>query len=338
MGFLKTWQFWGRLGCAAVTVGALWLIFHRLQPHVLLEAFRTVHWVWFLAAVILYGLLFLPAALRWHLVLKLTGNAVSPGVTGRLTLIGHFFYTVLFGSVGGDSAKAVLYSKWYRFPLAQILATAPFDRLLGFLGMAVFTTAAFAIAAVSGGLKSVGKISFIKPGLPWLALIVVLLIGVWIWRRRVRRESLFSKFVDAFRSGARSLAMAPRVTLLGATCGFLVQASLCGVIALNLFALSRGPVPWASLLWTFPVIVAVSCLPISIGGLGTREGAALFFFGLYGIPESTAIATSLLTMAAISFWAIIGGLLFLKEAGSLPGRTASSGPSPLHPEVSPCNL
>jgi uncharacterized membrane protein YbhN (UPF0104 family) len=329
MGFLKTWQFWGRVGCAAVTVGALALIFHRLRLHVLLEAFRTIHWVWFAAAIVLYGLLFLPAALRWHLVLKLTGNAVSPGVTSRLTLIGHFFYTVLFGSVGGDSAKAVLYSKWYRFPLAQILATAPLDRLLGFLGMAVFTMAAFGIAALSGGLKAVGKITVIKPGLPWLAAILLIIPAVWLWKRRVGRDSLLSKFVSAFRSGAHSLAMAPRVTAIGATCGFLVQASLCGVIALNLVALDHAPIPWVRLLWTLPVIVAISCAPISIGGIGTRDGAALFLLGLYGIPESIAIATSLLTLAAISFWAIVGGLLFLKEAGSKPGRKEGTASTPL---------
>jgi len=331
MGFWKTWKFWGRVGCAAVTAGALWLIFHRLNPHVLLEAFPSVHSPWLVAAVILYGLLFLPAALRWHLVLKLTGNAINQGATARLTLIGHFFYTVLFGSVGGDSAKAVLYSRWYRLPLPQILATAPLDRLLGFLGMIVFTGAAFALAAVSGGLESFGRVSFKTPGLAWLALIPVIIIALWLWRRRVSRESLLAKFVDAFRSGARLLARSPRVTFMGATCGFLVQASLCGVIALNLLALSHGPLPWARLLWTLPVIVAISALPISIGGLGTREGAALFLLGLYGVPESIAVATSLLTMAAISFWALIGGLLFLKEAGNRPAQTkASPGNETLH--------
>lgn len=310
----------------AVSAGLLYLVCHKISPHLIVETFHSVRWIWFLAAVALYGILFLPAAVRWHLVLRLTGNSAGADATARLTLIGHFFYTVLFGSVGGDSAKALFYSRWYSFPLAEVLATAPLDRLLGFLGMIVFAIGAFALGAATGGLSAMGRIGFAKPGLPWLAVGIVLAMGMIIWRCRAAKESLLAKFIQAFRAGIRSLARARGSALLGAFCGFLVQAALCGVVALNLLAMTHQPLPWAKLLWTLPLIVAIGALPISIGGLGTREGACMFLLGMYGVPESTAVAASFLTLAAILFWALAGGLLFIKEASLRP----VAGKEPVH--------
>src|SRR5438045_2526181 len=96
-----------------VTAAALGLVLQRLKVEALLEAFRTLHWGWFAGAILLYGTAFLFATWRWHLVLRLTGTSVHPGATARLTLIGHFFYNILFGAVGGDTAKSVVYARWF---------------------------------------------------------------------------------------------------------------------------------------------------------------------------------------------------------------------------------
>src|SRR4051812_29328561 len=121
---------WGRLFILTVTGVALYVVFRRLNLEVLAQTFRTVHWGWFLGAVALYGALFLPAACRWHIALRLTANAVHPGAAARLALIGHFFYTLFLGVFGGDSAKSAIYARWFRLPLAEVLAAAPLDRLL----------------------------------------------------------------------------------------------------------------------------------------------------------------------------------------------------------------
>ncbi|HVV01361.1 MAG TPA: lysylphosphatidylglycerol synthase domain-containing protein, partial [Verrucomicrobiae bacterium] len=148
-----------------------------------------------------------------------------------------------------------------------------------------------------------------------------------------RRESFLRGFIRAFRSGFRALVRAPRAALLGILCGWIVQASLCGVLALNLMATSQNPLPWARLGWTLPVILAISAMPVSVGGLGTREGASMFLLGLYGVPESTAVASSLLTLGVIAFWAFAGGLLFLREAAR---RRPAAGHVP-EASIPPCH-
>jgi glycosyltransferase 2 family protein len=325
MGSAKPWMIWGRIGCVLVTAIALWLVMRKLRLELLLSTFKTMHWGWFAGSVALYGALFVPAAARWHLILRLSRVAMNKFTTLRVTLIGHFFYTVFFGSVGGDSAKAVLYARRYGFPIPSILATAPLDRLLGSVGMIAFTLLSLSVAAESGGLKTVGQLSVSHSALWWAAGALLAVLVAWRFRARTT-GSLWGKFVDAFGTTSRRLLAAPRITLLGIFLGLLVQSALCGIIALNLRAVVHEPVPWGKLVWTFPVIVAIGALPISIGGLGTRDGAAMTLLGLYGVSETEAVAASLLTMVAIVFWALAGASLLLLDISNPRGPLTKSAP------------
>jgi hypothetical protein len=100
-----------------------------------------------------------PAAWRWHLALRLSEGAVNFAASLRLSLIGHFFYTILFGAAGGDTAKSLLYSRRYERPLPQILAASSLDRLLGLGGLISFAALAFLTASSHGGFASADSIS-----------------------------------------------------------------------------------------------------------------------------------------------------------------------------------
>jgi len=312
MPVAKYSRLWGRLLILAITGAALSLVFRRLNLEVLADTFRRMHWGWFIGAVVLYGVLFLPAALRWHIVLRLTGQSVHPGAATRLSLIGHFFYTMLLGVFGGDSAKAAVYAKWYRLSLAEVLATAPLDRLLGFAGLVLFSVIALTEAASAGAFGRVKGLSLQWHG-AWVVLVVfgalTLLAGRWVgtaW-------PAWHRFTDALGRGAKVLLRKPRAAVSGVICGVLVQVALSGALALNLRAASHAPLPWGQLLWTFPVVVTVSALPFTFAGLGAREGAALALFGIYGVSREDAVGASLLTVATSLSWAVIGGILFWRE-------------------------
>src|SRR5581483_7370635 len=92
---------WFRAAGGIVAVLAIGLLLHRLHPGALAEALHHTRPGWVLVATVLYGLLFLPAAWRWHLALRLSRSEVNFGVTARVSLIGHFFYTIFFGAAGG---------------------------------------------------------------------------------------------------------------------------------------------------------------------------------------------------------------------------------------------
>ncbi len=322
---------WIRTGCVVVTAAALYLVFRHLRVKLLVTAFEQMRPAWFACAVLVYGLLFVPASWRWHLVLRVTGKAVTPMTTARVSLIGHFFYVVLFGAVGGDAAKATLYSRWFHLPLPEVLATAPLDRFLGFCGLVVFALAAAGAAAASGTFSRMGRISFTWPG-GWILLVLVVAIVAVVLISRARPGSIVRQFLRALAHTAKALFAQPRVALAGTFCGLLVQVALSSALGFNLQAVTNSAIPWHHLFWTFPVISLVSGMPLTVAGLGAREGVALVLLSLYGIPEADAVAASLLTLAASLVWAIVGAFLLWQGvtrrksgAGTVPKAAGVSG-------------
>ncbi len=302
---------WLRLGCVVLAVAALLFVFSRINLVELAHALRSARPGWLLAAVAVYGLVFLPGAWRWHLMLRLSGCAVHPGATARMTLIGHFFYTVFFGVTGGDFAKSALYARWYQLPLPQILASTPLDRLLGLGGLILFIVLAFGFAALNGAFARLGSPSLNLPPRR-MALILLLIALLCIALKRWGPRSALAVLQAFQQAGGRLLRSWPS-TWQGLACGFLVQVALAASLALSLQAVSRSPVPWGHLLWTFPVISVASALPFNIAGVGLREGAVLGLFGLYGVSPADAVAASLLTLVARLFWAALGGILLWRE-------------------------
>jgi uncharacterized protein (TIRG00374 family) len=307
-----------RIAGFAVSIFLLVFLLKRIHAKALAAAFHTMEVGWFLLAMLLFGFLFVPATSRWKIALKATGSHIRFLPALRLSLIGHFFYTILLGAAGGDAAKSALYSRWNGLPLTKILAASSIDRLLGMVGLIVFTAFAFGLAASRGGLENLGSMSVRWPA--WWLLLVVAAVGLVIgWIRRSPIESPQRRFLKTLSESSRKLMRSPSDFSTGILCGILVQASLSGVLALCLNAVSVEPIPWAQLAWTFPVISVVSALPVTFAGLGVRDSASVVLFGLCHVPASTAIAASLLTAAVSLAWTVVGaGLLWWEISRNEP--------------------
>ena len=59
-----------------------------------------------------------------------------------------------------------------------------------------------------------------------------------------------------------------------------------------------------------PIIMAIQLVPVSLNGLGVREGAYVFFFGSAGLVASQAVAASLLFALLTTLVSLSGGVLF----------------------------
>jgi rSAM/selenodomain-associated transferase 2 len=59
----------------------------------------------------------------------------------------------------------------------------------------------------------------------------------------------------------------------------------------------------------FPIISLITSAPVTFSGAGLREGAALFFLGLYHIPAEDAVAAALLVLVVYLSWAMLASVL-----------------------------
>jgi uncharacterized membrane protein YbhN (UPF0104 family) len=309
----KKLLFWARVFFAVASLTGLAFIIFKIQGQALAPTFRRLEGGSFLLALLAFGFLFVPAGIRWHLAMRANGPPVRLGAALRISLIGHFFYTILFGAAGGDAAKSMLYSRWYHLPVTKTLAASSLDRLLGLVGMILFMLMAFGFAYSQGGFEKLGRFSMRWP-IWWLLALAIGLTVLVLWLKRSSPDAPQMRYARNVRDSGLKLSRSPKRLLVGVACGVAVQAALSSVLALCLAAASPEPLPWWKMAWTFPVISIVSALPITFAGLGVRDGAAAVLFGLYGIPASSALGASLLTAAVSLIWAVAGAGLLWREA------------------------
>ncbi|HRI16376.1 MAG TPA: lysylphosphatidylglycerol synthase domain-containing protein, partial [Verrucomicrobiota bacterium] len=123
----------------------------------------------------------------------------------------------------------------------------------------------------------------------------------------------------------KALQARPGLLVSAIAVSFAANLLIGGTLACGLAAIHPTSVPWASLLWTLPVIGLAASMPFSVAGAGARESAAIALWSAYGISAPHAVAACLLTLTATLIGALPGGLLFLhaktREPDPAPGRT-----------------
>src|SRR5690606_15218003 len=90
-----------------------------------------------------------------------------------------------------------------------------------------------------------------------------------------------------------------------------VSGNIMTITAVHLIMLAMGlEIGILPMLIVFPLVTLVSMIPISIGGIGLREGAFVFFLSGYSVASIDAVAVSVLYYSTIVFLGIIGGIIF----------------------------
>ncbi len=102
------------------------------------------------------------------------------------------------------------------------------------------------------------------------------------------------------------------VLINGFLLSLLVQA--LGIISVYFLSIAlKLDVSFGYFFLFLPVAISVAMLPISISGLGLREGAFVFLLGLIGIAPAHAISLSLLWFFTSSFANLIGGVEYIRS-------------------------
>ena len=83
-----------------------------------------------------------------------------------------------------------------------------------------------------------------------------------------------------------------------------------GILTFYLFTLALGlPLSLLTIVWIRTSVVLLTLLPISIAGLGVREGALAVMLAPYGIALGEAMALALFMFMMKFIWGVLGGLI-----------------------------
>src|SRR5262249_29249509 len=105
------------------------------------------------------------------------------------------------------------------------------------------------------------------------------------------------RFVGAVHLGVDQLKSSPSAAANVLVAGFAYQLALVLAAVAAAHALGLRPAGLTALLAFFPAVLIAQVLPISMSGLGVREGAFVLFLGPLGVAHDEAIALGLLLYA-----------------------------------------
>lgn len=258
----------------------------------------TLHaFAWLTGALVLTFLGIVLSAARWSAVLAALGQHPSFRRLLSLYFAGQFMGNVLPSTIGGDALRVTRLSR-ENGETPTTFASVVLERLTGWVVLPVMTLAGF---AVNPGLRDLGRAS--RLAFAVAAGTLALLVGVLYLAARPGRgiegklehNEGWRRFTGAVRFGLRRLAHAPAATARILATGFAYQLILIGsaLMAARALGLPSGVGPTALLAFV-PAVLTAQVLPISISGLGVREGLFALFLQPLGVPQSQAIALGLL--------------------------------------------
>ncbi len=245
------------------------------------------------------------AALRWKLVLG-PGSPRWAYLT-RLYYVGGFFSLFLPTVVGGDVVRAAAAAHATRRP-GGVIASVLIDRLLGVLALAGYGVLGLVLAPELVGRLVQAATLRLPGGVVLVALAAVLVIALVV-RRLFQLPRVRAAAGDGWRA-LRDLARSPRTLLTAVLLGFVVQG-LYILLWVVLAEAVRLPVQGRTLLLSVPVVSVFAMLPVTLNGLGVREGAWLLLLGTSGIPDNRIVGFSLLFFITNLLTGLVGGVVFV---------------------------
>jgi uncharacterized membrane protein YbhN (UPF0104 family) len=252
---------------------------------------------------------------RWRTILAALGEWRRIDWAIGLTFVATLLNLILPLSLGGDIGR-VLLGRRSDIGLAVGTTVAVFDRVIGMAALALLALpAALLIPSMSAASPWLWMAALLVPVCVLVAMLgltaAVVLARRWEIARRI------TDFAGRFRRFVDQPLLLATITLqsLG---GHLLAIVVTYVIAAGLGL----PLTLAQSLLLMPAVLLAAALPLSLGGWGVREAAAVQMLGLAGISSTGALAIALLfglTQLATAglgslAWLVLGGRNAVKPA------------------------
>lgn len=297
-----TGSWWFRLFVGA---GLLAIVATQVDFHALRTGLTEKSWAWLAAAVCVLFASFVVGALRWHVFLEAARIGTTRAHAVRAYFIGTFTMNFLPSQLGGDVTRAWVASG--HGTRVRSMTTVILDRatalacliVVGWIGVVTDP------ASVPGQLVAALGAATAAYALACLLLVLLFRLG------RLRRR-LPERFGPAMRDVRDTLSSGLAKPVLWRT--FAIGLVFQGLVYLSAWLIARSislDVPFAVLGAVLAPVQILSSAPVSIGGLGVREGSYVLLLGYAGATATDATLFSLLAGAVFALASLPGALALL---------------------------
>jgi glycosyltransferase 2 family protein len=299
-----------------VSAGLLIYFFTRIHIERFVQTFATADPSYIALTLIVYLASQIVGVVRWMILARPLGFKTSFKALVYYYLIGMFFNLFAPGTVGGDVSRIYYLArdseqnvdkKWGGATMHAAVSVF-IDRVIGM--------------AVLVWLGAVGLFLYPQYAIPaTVRLVTFALAGGFILgglllpvlRRVLPADGhpVVVKLRVALRGYRAHWQAIPQAILLSLVVHF-VQAWIHMLLGRAIHI----DIPYSFCIILYPLVGTFSALPVSLNGLGLREGGYLYLFQFIGVRSEKGIAFGLLLFAIVAVDSLVGGLLFLVQKGS----------------------
>lgn len=296
-----------------VSVVALAFIATRLDWPAVLESLARLAWWTLPTAVALQACAFGVGATRWHSLLSTHQAEIRVKDLLRPYFIGAFFNNFLPSSTGGDAYR-IYHVHRSKQGAAAAFAPVLAERLLGLMTLLLITVIAYA-------LRPVDDVVIVRVVTVAAVLLLVLACGMACLGLRFLYQPIhalltrfedrkFARDIRLVTEAARQYIRQPMLVAKVIAISGLMHAFVTTVFVV-LGSGVQAELPVISYALIVPPILVSAGLPLTIGGLGIREGAGIVLFSSAGLLTADAAAVSLLFIPTLLLASSPGLFFFL---------------------------
>jgi uncharacterized membrane protein YbhN (UPF0104 family) len=309
-----------------VSGGLLAFFLTRIDFERFLGILAAAEFFYVAVALLVYLVAQFVAALRWAILARPLGFDTPFKDISLYYLIGMFFNLFAPSTVGGDVTRVYYLAREGGNTGEKGWAASTIPAAVSvFMDRAVGMTALVWLGAIGLALFPAYNVPPAIRSLTFVVSVALIACGLLVPSlRRLLPENghpVVVKLSYALRAYRAQWGVIPQAILLSFVL-HLIQAWMHLMMGRALDI----EVPFSFCIILYPLVGTFAALPLSLNGIGLREGGYLFLLGLIGVSSEKSVAFGLLLFLIIVVDSLVGGLIFLLKNGAKPRLESSEHP------------
>jgi glycosyltransferase 2 family protein len=278
----------------------------------LISILKELNLTFLLVALTLYLLGMMAEMLRWDVLLRAQDIRISKGFLTQSIFIGYFYSNILPTNIGGDIYRAYDLHENKDIPLDKNISVIVVERFTGMLSGTIYLVISF-----FGVYKYLNQATIIS--LSILPLGGLLLFFIILKPKAFKIDKLFKKIRFLTRFEPKYNSFLQHFVSYKNKAGYLLVSLSLSFTAQLLFYTAfyfaavyiNLDLPFFAFFFLIPVILLISNVPVSIGGIGIRENSFVMLLKNFNVPENIGTLYALVSLFIIIFNALLGGIIYL---------------------------
>ncbi len=292
-----------------VSIGGFAYIFYKIPLSEVIDNWNISMTPWILAMLVAATLVMAIQTNRWK-GLSVQGPEIPFKTYYAYTAMGYFFNNLLPTGFGGDAVKSLAFGKKFN-QTSQSVSAVLLARIQGLLAMFLCFFLALPFALNQAEIPIAYTITMTVALLACMVIVVLCLFSDKIPIPHFLTDRL--AFIPKLQNSLSIYRKHKKQILLSSLDSLWLQL-LTLFIAYAYFRAVGVDIDISILVVFTSITTVISMVPISLNGIGVREGTQVALFtGILGIPASVVLSAGLLGYIPLLFQAAQGAVVLLAK-------------------------